>query len=126
MNDKNVQRSLTYTALALPLGLFVGKVVELVLKSTNPSNVDITGVLAYLGVILWSGIIVVVVCWVLALIFAIVAHKKGEEPGAVRLAAILLIIIVMFSIVALLASKTTDNLIQSEKNSRVTQPHINR
>jgi hypothetical protein len=112
--------SLILTALAVPLALFVGKLLEFILKSTNPSNVNVASSLAYLGIIIMSSIIVAVVCWVASMLCVVVAKKKGEDISFTKAALIVLVVTICLTVIGLLASKTTDNIIDNAKQASVS------
>jgi hypothetical protein len=115
MNDTYARKSLLWSALALPLTLFVGKVVEIVLKTTNPSHVNIAHPLAYLTQGILSSIFTILVCWTAALIYAFMAHKRGEDRAAVKLAATALVLVMCLTLVALIANNITTSKVEHTK-----------
>ncbi len=115
MERKFSVASIVATAISLPLCLFVGKTLELMLKSINPSNVNIEAPLAYLGTVITSGLICLAVCWLSALGLAIVAYKKHEDTALARTALICIVVVVGLSLGAAVASQKTSALIERTK-----------
>jgi hypothetical protein len=105
MNDKYARRSLVLTGLALPLGLFVGKAVELVLKTLNPAHIDISGVLAYLAPIILSTIFTVTICWLAAVGCAFMSYKRGEDKKNVKRAGLVLLLVIFLTMCSLIFIK---------------------
>lgn len=115
MDDKYARRSLLLTSISLPLGIFIGKSVELVLKSTNPSHVNIAADLAYLAHIMLTTMAAVVICWILALAFAYKAHKQQENKTAVKFAAATLLVVIALTLSLLLLNKAVTTKIEQAK-----------
>lgn len=107
--SRNVSISLICAALLMPLTIFVGKVVEYTLKSTNPSGVNILSELAYLAPILVSTIIVYVIVLLVGLVCGLLALRSPDKQFA-KLSLGLLTIEVIVTILILVLQQATKTL----------------
>lgn len=75
MEKKKAPLAVLLAATLLPLAVFAGALVEMILKLTNPDKIDITQGLAYLGYIIGSGVIVAAIL-LLAIIIIFVSLRN--------------------------------------------------
>lgn len=115
MNDEYSRRSLLLTSISLPLGIFVGKCVELVLKSTNPSHVNVAADLAYLAHIIIATMATVVFFWILALVFAFMGYRRHESKTIVKFAAATLLVVIMLTLSTLVLNKAVTTKIEQAR-----------
>jgi len=92
--------------IALPL--FVGRLVEAILDTANPANVDVTQPLAYLREILgWGfgslGVLLIVIIVILA-----VLYRRARTLDAIALPLLILAIQVVVGVATLLLSGLTN------------------
>lgn len=99
----------TFVALAAPLGLLVGTLTGLVLKAANPSHVDITADLAYLGPALFAGYGTVIVLAGLGFLGALFGLSGSNQTQAKR-TLITLLVLVLCVVGALISQKLTDRI----------------
>lgn len=102
MKSSYGKASVIIASLLIPVGFLAGQLVAWRLKSTNPSNVDITADLAYLRPILVSSFSVVIVLSVLVVILAVLGFKKDSNPQLAKTSLITLAAVVIVSAIGLL------------------------
>jgi len=93
--------STTLIALALPVAAVVGLLSNLIIKSNNPSNVDITAGLAYLQPTMIVAIGTFAVLAIAGIIFAFLARKQGEKTVFMQNVGILVSILVLCGVYTL-------------------------
>lgn len=76
----------------------VAALVGWVLKTANPSNVDVTSDLAYLGPILIAGWSLMALLFVAAVLLNLAASRSGRGAGAWRVFAVQCGLIVIYSV----------------------------
>ena len=95
-------------SLLIPFPLFVGRLVEGVLDTLNPADVDVTQGLAYLSEILGLSFAALGVI-LLAIIVALVAlFRQGKGFAAIRLPLTVLVIQIVLGVVTLLLTGLAD------------------
>lgn len=92
--------SVASAALLLPVSFLLGKVVEYFLKSSNPSNVDVTQPLAYLAHILWTSIITFGILFVISLVTGLLA-LRGPSKKLAKIGLSILIVELVVTIILL-------------------------
>lgn len=118
MKEKFAKLSLVFVALAVPLALFIGTALGYALKAINPSNVDITADLAYLGTALTAGYGTLALFLLLGFIGALIGFKNGHQKTAkATLLTILLIIVCVVG--AAVAQKMTTKVEQDYTKQQV-------
>jgi hypothetical protein len=106
---KNVSvQPLTYTlaivlsSLVIPLPIFVGRLVEAILDTTNPANVDVTQGLAYLGPILgWSFASLGVLLVAIVVVFVTI-YRRERTLDVLKLPLMILALQVVLGVLILL------------------------
>lgn len=93
-------KAIICASIVFPTAMLASSLVGAVLKSTNPSNVDITHGLAYLGHILITAAIVALSLIVLSLIYSLKA-RNTEGARAARLPLAILVTNVIIVILLL-------------------------
>ena len=96
------------SSLVIALPLFVGRVVEAILDTLNPANVDVAQPLAYLREILgWSfGILGVLL--VLIVVLLAILYRRAKTLDAIALPLLLLAIQIVIGVMTLLLSGLTN------------------
>ncbi len=109
VRPKNVSvQPLTYTlaivlsSLVIPLPIFVGKLVEVILKTANPAKVDVTNGLAYLREILgWSFASLGVLLIVIVVIFVLI-YRRERTLDVLKLPLLILATQIVIGVLILL------------------------
>lgn len=70
---------------AVLVPMVLGRLIEVIVKSVNPSNVDVTQPLAYLGPLLVTGTVIFAV-YMAVTVFVIVSTGRRHGPEARRVA----------------------------------------
>lgn len=107
--EKSTQLSLVCAAILLPSTILFSKILEYILKSTNPSNVNIYHELAYLSPILISSIVFYSIIFVIGMTSGIYALKSSSAKFA-RLSIILLSVEFVMAVASLLLQRATTSL----------------
>lgn len=94
--------SIVCTSLLFPATYLFGMVIGYILKSLNPSQVNITSGLAYLAPIIYSSILVYIILLMTALITGLMALKTTAKKLAQLSLALLSLIFVMTVIMVIL------------------------
>lgn len=90
--------SILASALLLPAGMLVGAVVGLWLKASNPSHVDITSGLAYLGYILIAASITMLGCWAVAIATAVLAIRRRSSNATLAWMVLSVVTVVVIAL----------------------------
>lgn len=101
--------SIICSALLLPGTILIGKTVEYMIKSINPNHIEVHGVLAYLGVILISSMIVFGLITLTAAGLAWALWRNGEKKMA-TLSMIILVSEIAATILILVLNSAVKNL----------------
>lgn len=96
-------------SLVIPLPIFVGRLVEVILDTTNPANVDVNQPLAYLSQILgfsfgFLGALMVVI----VIVFTIV-YRRERTLDALRLPLLILALQIVLGVLILLFNALVNN-----------------
>jgi|GEM_PF-6685369 len=102
--------SIVATALALPVTIFIGKVLEWWFKANNPDKVNIAHELAYLNPLLTIGFVLFGILLVAGLVSAIIGLKKDKDNSISKLALILLGVAAVLSISSALITNHIDKI----------------
>lgn len=100
--------SLISLALAVPLAVCVGKVVEAIYKVSNVKNIDTSVGLAYLKPILLSVVITLALALGFALVSAIYGLRKDESKTTAKLSLVVTAIVIVLLTVAAAANHKTE------------------
>jgi len=92
------------TSLVIGLPLLVGRIVEGVLDTLNPANVDVEQPLAYLREILGSAFGALGLLLLLIVIVLVVLYRRAKSLDAIKLPLVVLAVQVVVGVVALLLS----------------------
>lgn len=106
MKEKFAKSALVFVALAVPLGFLAGTLVGLALKTANPSHIDITAKLAYLGPSLYAGYGTVAALSLLGVVASVLSFKQGRKSYA-KTSLLTLLIIMLCVVGSVLAQKQT-------------------
>jgi hypothetical protein len=97
------------TSLVIGLPVLVGRLVEGVLDTLNPANVDTAQPLAYLREILVSSFGALGVLLVLIVIVLVVLYRRAKSFDAIKLPLIVLVVQIVVGVVALLSAGLANN-----------------
>ena len=94
--------AIVLSSLVIPLPIFVGKLVEVILKTANPANVDVTSGLAYLREILgWSFGVLGVLLVVIVIVFVLI-YRREHTLDVLKLPLMILALQVVIGVLILL------------------------
>ena len=101
--------AIVLSSLVIPLPIFVGRLVELIVDGINPSNVDVTQPLAYLGTILGFafGVLGVLILAIVAVYVMI--YRREHTLDALKLPLMILAIQVVLGVLILLFNALINN-----------------
>lgn len=108
-HEKSAQVSIVCAAILLPVTILFSKVIEYILKSVNPSNVNIYHQLAYLSPILISSIVLYAIIFTVGMLSGVYALKSSSGKFA-RLSLILLSVEIVMAVTSLLLQRATTSL----------------
>lgn len=108
-HEKSTRVSIACAAILLPATILFSKVVEYILKSTNPSNVNIYHELAYLSPILIASIVFYSIIFIIGMTSGIYALKSSSSKFA-RLSVMLLSVELVMAVASLLLQRATTSL----------------
>jgi len=97
------------SSLVIGLPIFVGKLVEAVLDTINPANVDTSQGLAYLTEILGFSFATVGVLLVVIVVILAILYRRAKTLDAIALPLLILAVQVVLGIVTLLLTGLADN-----------------
>lgn len=111
MNNDNrlAYGSIVCSSLLLPATLLLGKILEFVIKSANPSHVDVHGGLAYLAIIIY-GTMIIFALFVLISISLIISTVRSGQKQLGYLALSILVTEVVLTFVILVVNQATNHL----------------
>jgi len=96
----NHTKAIICASIFFPAAFLASAATGLYFKSTNPSNIDVTQGLAYLGHMLIAGALVSVVLIVATIVFALAARKENPRSSKLPLsilgANLLIIVMLLF------------------------------
>lgn len=113
--------SIITAGLVLPVALLLSGVVAWHLKSTNPSDVDITAGLAYLRPILLTLFISFGIFWAVSLVTGLLGHKKDASSEYSKIGLTLLVLVTIVSVGAGTAAKATSNAEDAYRSQNISQ-----
>ena len=96
-------------SLLIPFPLLVGRLVEGVLDTLNPAEVDVTAGLAYLSEILGFGFGSLGLILVAIIVVLVLQFRRGGGVAAIRLPVIVLAVQIVLGIAILLLTGLADN-----------------
>jgi cytosine/uracil/thiamine/allantoin permease len=109
MKNKYGTISVISAALALPFALMVGNVASLLLKSSNPNNIDITASLAYLSQTMTAAVVAFVALTLVSLLTAVLGMKQANKETA-KMGLKILVAVVLISVFAAILQKRTERV----------------
>jgi hypothetical protein len=95
-------------SLVIAFPLFVGRLVEGVLDTLNPADVDVTQGLAYLSEILGFGFGSLAVLLVAIIVVLVLVARRGGGFAAIRLPFIVLVVQIVVGVLTLAFSALAD------------------
>ncbi len=101
--------AIVLSTLVIPLPIFVGRLVELVVDAVNPSNVDVTQPLAYLGTILGFAFGVLGLLLLAIVVVFVLIYRREHTLDALKLPLLLLAIQVVLGVLILLFNALINN-----------------
>jgi len=100
--------AIVLSSLVIPLPIFVGKLVEVILKTANPANVDVSAGLAYLREILgWSFGVLGVLLVVIVIIFVLI-YRREHTLDVLKLPLMILALQIVIGVLILLFNGVID------------------
>lgn len=105
--------SLVLTALAFPLAVFIGTLLELVLKSRNSQNISIAIAGAYQQPVRVTSGILFLVLMIAGMVFAIIALKKSSGSAVAKVSLVVIAVISLLVVGGCLIQKQT-NAVESQ------------
>ena len=94
--------AIVLSSLVIPLPIFVGRLVEAILDTSNPSKVDVTAGLSYLREILgWSFGVLGVLLVVIVIIFVLI-YRRERTLDVLKLPLMILALQVVLGVLILL------------------------
>jgi hypothetical protein len=109
MKHKYSTISFVCTALAVPMAMLVGLTTGLILKSSNPSNVDITAGLAYLTQGLVAGYATLAIFALSGVVFGVLGLKT-EYRKIAKASLTTLALVILAAVGTGLVQKRTDTV----------------
>lgn len=97
------------STLVIPLPIFVGRLVEAILDTANPNNVDVTQPLAYLSQILGFSFGALGVLMVAIVVIYVLVYRRTRTLDSLRLPLLILAIQVVMGVLILLFNALVDN-----------------
>jgi len=97
------------SSLVIPLPIFVGRAVEVILDTSNPSNIDVTQPLAYLGHILGIAFAVLGALLVAIVIVYTIVYRRERTLDALKLALLILGLQIVLGVLILLFNAIVNN-----------------
>ncbi len=97
------------SSLLIPLPIFVGRIVEVVLDGINPAGVDTAADLAYLREILVSSFVTVGLVLVVAIVLLAILYRRAKTLDAIALPLLILAVQVVIGVVTLLLTGVTNS-----------------
>lgn len=110
--------SLATTALVLPLTVFIGTLVNLVLKTRNSQNINIASEGAYQQPVLATTAVLFIILTIASIVFAIIGLKKSSESALSKVSLALITVIILLAIGGFFIQKQTNTV---ESDYRKTQ-----
>lgn len=95
-------------SLLIPIPLLVGRLVEGILDTLNPADVDVTQPLAYLSEILGFGFGALGVLLVAIVVVLVLLFRRGGRFAAIRLPVIVLVVQIVVGALTLAFSALAD------------------
>lgn len=95
-------------SLLIPIPLLVGRLVEGILDTLNPADVDVTQPLAYLSEILGFGFGSLGVLLVAIVVVLVLLFRRGGRFAAIRLPVIVLVVQIVVGALTLAFSALAD------------------
>ena len=97
------------SSLVIPLPIFVGRAVEVILDTINPNNIDVTQPLAYLGQILGISFGVLGALLVVIVIIYTVVYRRERTLDALKLPLLILALQIVLGVLILLFNAIVNN-----------------
>ena len=97
------------SSLVIPLPIFVGRAVEVILDTINPNNIDVTQPLAYLGQILGISFGVLGALLVVIVIVYTVVYRRERTLDALKLPLLILALQIVLGVLILLFNAIVNN-----------------
>lgn len=94
--------AIVLSTLVIPLPIFVGHLVEAILDSVNPANVDVSAELAYLREILGWGFGVLGALFVAIVIIFVMIYRRARTLDVLKLPLLILAIQIVLGVLILL------------------------
>lgn len=96
------------SSLVIPLPIFVGRLVEMVLDTINPSGVDVTQPLAYLSQILGLSFAALGVLLVAIVLVYVIVYRRHRTLDALKLPLLIVAIQIVMGVLILLFNALID------------------
>lgn len=101
--------AIVLSSLVIALPIFVGRVVEAILDTVNPADVDTTAELAYLREILVSSFVVVGLLIVVIIVVLAILYRRAKTLDAIKLPLLILTLQIVIGVVTLLLTGLTNS-----------------
>ena len=100
--------AIVLSSLVIALPIFVGRVVEAVLDTANPADVDTSADLAYLREILVSSFVVVGLLIVVIIVVLAILYRRAKTLDAIKLPLLILTLQIGIGVITLLLTGLTN------------------
>jgi hypothetical protein len=97
------------SSLVIPLPIFVGRLVEVILDTANPNNIDVASPLAYLGQILGISFGVLGALMVVIVIVYLIVYRRHRTLDALKLPLLILALQIVLGVLILLFNAIVNN-----------------
>lgn len=100
--------AIVLSSLVIALPIFVGRVVEAILDTVNPADIDTSADLAYLREILVSSFVVVGLLIVVIIVVLAILYRRAKTLDAIKLPLLILTLQIGIGVVTLLLTGLTN------------------
>ena len=97
------------STLVIPLPIFVGRLVEVILDAANPNNIDVTQPLAYLGQILGVSFGVLGALMIAIVVVYVIVYRRHRTLDALKLPLLILALQIVLGVLILLFNALVNN-----------------